>query len=273
MGDITSYNGAAIIAMAGKNCVAIASDLRFGVQLCTMAMDFKKVFQIHDKCFVGLAGLATDMQTLCVALAHVLLVEQPSPPPRAAAHAARAPRGGAARRGGRRARQNLGLRASPAAPRAHNRRARGCVARSRRLQRFQFRHNLYKLREDRDMKPSVFANFVSNLLYEKRFGPYFCEPVIAGLEPDGTPYITGMDLIGAMAPADNFIVSGTANESLLGACESLYREDLEPEELFEVISQAMLSTLGRDSMSGWGAVVNVITMDGVITRTIRTRMD
>ena len=34
--------------------------------------------------------------------------------------------------------------------------------------RFKFRHNLYKLREDRDMKPSTFANLVSAMLYEKR---------------------------------------------------------------------------------------------------------
>lgn len=31
-----------------------------------------------------------------------------------------------------------------------------------------------------------------------RFGPYFCEPVIAGLTDEGKPFITGMDLIGAM---------------------------------------------------------------------------
>lgn len=50
--------------MAGKNCVAIASDMRFGVQNQTMATDMKKVFKIHDHLYVGLAGLATDMMTL-----------------------------------------------------------------------------------------------------------------------------------------------------------------------------------------------------------------
>ena len=64
--QIYSYNGAAIVAMAGDKCVAIASDLRFGVQMQTMACDYQKLFQIHDKLFVGLAGLATDQKTLCV---------------------------------------------------------------------------------------------------------------------------------------------------------------------------------------------------------------
>lgn len=50
--------------MAGKDCVAIASDMRFGIQNQTMATDMKKVFKIHDTLYVGLSGLATDMQTL-----------------------------------------------------------------------------------------------------------------------------------------------------------------------------------------------------------------
>jgi hypothetical protein len=67
--SIMSYNGASIIAMTGDGCVAIASDLRFGVQNQTNACDMPKVFKVHDHLFVGLAGLATDMQTLCVHLA------------------------------------------------------------------------------------------------------------------------------------------------------------------------------------------------------------
>jgi hypothetical protein len=63
------------------------------------------------------------------------------------------------------------------------------------------RHNLYKLREERDMKPSTFGHLVSAVLYERRFGPYFASPVIAGLEPDNSPYICGMDSIGALETA------------------------------------------------------------------------
>jgi 20S proteasome alpha/beta subunit len=41
--QIFEYNGSAIVAMAGKNCVAIGSDTRFGVQFQTLATDYKKV--------------------------------------------------------------------------------------------------------------------------------------------------------------------------------------------------------------------------------------
>lgn len=37
-----------------------------------------------------------------------------------------------------------------------------------RYQRLVFRHKLYQLREERDMKPETFASLVSAILYEKR---------------------------------------------------------------------------------------------------------
>lgn len=58
------YNGAAIIAMKGKNCVAIASDRRFGVQAQTISTDFDKIFEMGPRLYIGLAGLATDVQTV-----------------------------------------------------------------------------------------------------------------------------------------------------------------------------------------------------------------
>lgn len=60
------YNGSAVMAMKGKNCVAIAADRRFGVQLMTLSTDFQKIFPVTDKTYIGLPGLATDVQTLYV---------------------------------------------------------------------------------------------------------------------------------------------------------------------------------------------------------------
>jgi 20S proteasome subunit beta 3 len=203
--QITSYNGSALIAMVGKNCFAIASDRRLGVQFQTIATDFQRIFEIHETLYVGLSGLATDVQTM--------------------------------------------------------------------YQRLKFRHKLYNLREERNMRPETFASLVSAMLYEKRFGPYFCEPIIAGLNEDGTPFICTTDLIGAKQLSKDFVVSGTASESLYGACESMYKPDLEPEELFETISQALLSSVDRDCISGWGGIVHVVSADQVITRTLKGRMD
>lgn len=60
-----------------------------------------------------------------------------------------------------------------------------------------------------------------------RFGPYFVSPVIAGLDPDSSePYLAGMDTIGAIETAKDFMVAGTAPDSLYGMCESMWRPNM-----------------------------------------------
>jgi 20S proteasome subunit beta 3 len=56
-----------MVAMAGHNCVAIASDTRLSTQLMTIDTNFQRVFKVNDKCLMGISGLATDVQTLYAA--------------------------------------------------------------------------------------------------------------------------------------------------------------------------------------------------------------
>lgn len=203
--SILEYNGAAIIGMAGNGCVGIAADTRLGIQAQTVACDFQKVFKMNDKLFVGLAGLASDVQSLD--------------------------------------------------------------------QLLRFRMNLYELREEREMKPKVFSSLLSTMLYEKRFGPYFCEPVVAGLDENNKPFLSAMDLIGAPVYTDDFVVSGTCTGNLYGMCETLYKPNMEPDDLFETLAQALLASVDRDALSGWGGVVHIITPEGVTTRELKGRQD
>mmetsp|Transcript_960 Transcript_960/g.2758 ORF Transcript_960/g.2758 Transcript_960/m.2758 type:complete len:161 (-) Transcript_960:179-661(-) len=138
---------------------------------------------------------------------------------------------------------------------------------------FKFKLNLYRMKEGRSVKPETFSALVSSTLYEKRFGPYFAEPVIAGLDKDNKPFLCSMDLLGCVAETTTFAVSGTCADSLFGTCETFYRPDLEPDQLFETISQSLLAALDRDCLSGWGAVVHVITPEGVTTKYLKARMD
>ena len=144
-----SYNGGAAIAMKGKDCVAVASDLRYGVELRTVTTDFPKFFEVSPHLWVGLPGLATDTQTV--------------------------------------------------------------------FEKLKFRVNLYELKEGRKMKPKTFAAMLSNMLYERRFGPFFVEPVVAGLDPvTKESYICAMDLIGCKTTPNDFVVGGTSEEQLFG---------------------------------------------------------
>jgi len=216
--SIMEYNGSGIVAMSGKNCVAIASDMRFGIQQTTIADDMHRIFEMGDKLYVGISGLATDMLTVRNKLA--------------------------------------------------------------------FRKNMYELREDRKIRPRIFANMMSTFLYEHRFGPYFSEPIVCGLEDKKTvtkdgkvvehkdvPFLCAMDLIGAPVETTDFVVAGTCSEQLYGLSEAMYRKNQEPDDLFETISQVLLAAVDRDCLAGWGAIVHIICPDRVISKTLKTRKD
>ena len=110
-----------------------------------------------------------------------------------------------------------------------------------------------------------------------RFGPYFVSPVIAGLdkisETEYKPIITTYDSIGYNEHSGTFEVAGTGAELLQGCCESFYKPDMNKDELFEVISNCLLSALDRDSLSGWGAYVYILTPTELIVRALKTRQD
>jgi 20S proteasome alpha/beta subunit len=105
-----------------------------------------------------------------------------------------------------------------------------------------------------------------------RFGPYFVEPVVAGLDEHGNPFVASCDLIGCPMVTSDFVVSGTASDQLSGMCEALWRPDMarcsssrgladciqSPEDLFEAISQSLLNAVDRDAYSGWGGIVHIM---------------
>jgi 20S proteasome subunit beta 3 len=122
------------------------------------------------------------------------------------------------------------------------------------------------------------VNFNSWLIYKNlRFGPYFVSPVIAGLDKisdtEYKPTICTYDSIGYREHSGVFECAGTASELLMGVCETFYKPDLEPEQLFEVVSNCLLSAMDRDSLAGWGAYVYILTPTELIVRSLKTRMD
>lgn len=132
--------------------------------------------------------------------------------------------------------------------------------------------------------------------------------MIAGLTADNKPFLSSMDCLGCEMMTKDFVVAGTMEDALYGMCESLYRPDLvrvvrgsvsglycgglrscsggvliefalnlrleqEPEDLFETLSQCLLSACNRDALAGWGGVVHIITPKGVTSKKLKSRQD
>jgi len=59
----------------------------------------------------------------------------------------------------------------------------------------------------------------------------------------------------------------------IGYITVLMADTQAPEDLFETISQALLSAVDRDALSGWGAHVYIIEKDKVTKRLLKGRQD
>ena len=110
-----------------------------------------------------------------------------------------------------------------------------------------------------------------------RWGPYFVGPLVAGLEKVGEneykPVISSYDSIGCHQTQSTFEVGGTGSQLLYGCCEAFYKPDMDKDQLFDTISNCLLSALDRDSLSGWGAYVYILTPDELVVRALKTRQD
>ena len=134
---------------------------------------------------------------------------------------------------------------------------------------------LYRVKENIDLTPKLFINLVSSTLYEHRFGPFFVNPIVIGLDHTDNfkPYIATYDSIGCLTESGEFQVAGTSSELLYGTCEAFYKENMEPEQLFETISQCLVSAVDRDCLSGWGAYVYVMTPGAISVKKLKMRQD
>lgn len=83
--------------------------------------------------------------------------------------------------------------------------------------------------------------------------------MIVSLDEDThEPFLCEMDLIGCVNKSNNFVVGGTSSQQLYGLCEALWEPDMAEDQLFETISQALVSACNRDAISGWGAKVYIM---------------
>jgi 20S proteasome subunit beta 3 len=116
----------------------------------------------------------------------------------------------------------------------------------------------------RPISPRAMSCLTSHVLYNRRGSPYYVQPLVVGLDDAQNPFLCAQDVIGSQSKSDAFVCAGVATKSMYGIAEALWRPQLEPEELVQVCGKAFLSALERDCLSGYGAIVYLMTKDGGI---------
>lgn len=120
---------------------------------------------------------------------------------------------------------------------------------------------LYELDHSRRISVRAAAKFISNILFQRRYFPYITQTIVGGVDDEGsTIYI--LDPLGSVIP-DKFAAVGSGAEIAIGVLEAAYKDDCDLEDGKALVVRAMKSALARDTASGNGIDLLLITSDGI----------
>ncbi len=116
-----------------------------------------------------------------------------------------------------------------------------------------------KMELKRDVPPNSVAKMMSNLMYERRFFPLLTQVIVGGVVDK--PAIYTLDPLGSVLP-DEYAAVGTGAEMALGVLDQQYKPTMKEKEAVDLAVKSVRAATMRDSFSGDGIDVLVITKEG-----------
>jgi len=116
-----------------------------------------------------------------------------------------------------------------------------------------------KMELKRDVPPNTVAKMMSNMMYERRYFPLLTQVIVGGIVEK--PILYTLDPLGSVLP-DDYAAVGTGAEMALGVLDPQFKPNMTQEEAIDLAKRAVRSATLRDSASGDGLDILVITKDG-----------
>ncbi|MCA9828740.1 MAG: proteasome subunit beta [Nitrosopumilus sp.] len=117
-----------------------------------------------------------------------------------------------------------------------------------------------KMELKRDIPPNTVAKMMSNMMYERRYFPLLTQVIVGGVVDK--PIMYTLDPLGSVLP-DEYAAVGTGAEMALGVLDPQYKPNMSKDEAIDLAKRAVRSASLRDSASGDGIDILVITKDGI----------
>lgn len=118
---------------------------------------------------------------------------------------------------------------------------------------------LYKLGRNTKMPVEAAATLMANILNQRKFFPYYVQLIIGGYDSSGG-HIYSLDAAGGAIP-DKYTATGSGSPYVFGVLEDHYKDDIDVEKGVELAIRALNAAMKRDSASGDGMDIAVITAD------------
>jgi proteasome beta subunit len=113
-----------------------------------------------------------------------------------------------------------------------------------------------KLETRRNVAPNSIAKMMSVIMFERRFFPLLTQVIVGGI--DEKPQIYTLDPLGSVLP-DDYAAVGTGAEMALGVIDSEYKPEMSEQNAKDLAVKAIKSSIQRDSASGDGIDILLVT--------------
>ena len=117
-----------------------------------------------------------------------------------------------------------------------------------------------KMELKRDVPPNSVAKMMSNMMYERRYFPLLTQVIVGGVVEK--PILYTLDPLGSVLP-DEYAAVGTGAEMALGVLDPQFKQNMTEDEAVDLAKKAVRSASLRDSASGDGVDIMVITAEGI----------
>ena len=125
---------------------------------------------------------------------------------------------------------------------------------------------LFAYEAKRPMPVKAAAKVMSNVLFNRRMVPLITQTIVGGMDYD-VPAVYVLDVLGSLLP-DTYAAVGSGAQMATGVLEQGYKDNMSQMDAKALVLKAIKSAIRRDSMSGNGIDLLIITKDGTQEETI-----
>ena len=116
---------------------------------------------------------------------------------------------------------------------------------------------LYKVKRGAEMSVKAASTLMANILNQRKFTPFYVQLLIGGVDLEGS-HIYSLDAAGGSIP-DKFVTTGSGSVFVYGVLEDHYKDNMTLEEGMDLAVRGLAAAMKRDSASGDGMNICVIT--------------
>ena len=134
----------------------------------------------------------------------------------------------------------------------------GAVGDAQALERYiRAEIKLYKLHEDRKITVEGAAHLTSNILYSRKYYPYWVQLIVAGF--DSAPHLYTLAPDGSIIE-EKYYSTGSGSPMVFGVLENEYKDNMPLEDAKNLAARAVAAATRRDIASG-GSGIDVVVID------------